>query len=218
MSMRARSHFRRDTGVAAGFTLIELLISIAIFSVMTGYVISNYRTARQSDELRQGASLLANSIRRVQTMALAGEGVLSCSGGSSTGVSTTCATAADCKNGGSCVRSLPKGYGVHLTMSSAVGSKQAVLFADLNGDRLYEKGEEIRTDSISAGPSVSITSLAPMTVATDLDIVLEPPKPTVWFNGSNASAVATVVLQHSASLRTRSVTVNRVTGQVSADY
>ncbi len=213
--MRARLHSLPQVRRAAAFTLVELLISIAIISVMTGYVAANYRTARQSDELRQGASLLASSVRRVQTMALAGEGVLTCSGG---GTVKTCTKDADCNGGGTCVRSLPHGYGVHLSTATAAASRQTVIFADLNGDRAYQAGEEIRTDSISAGPFVGLTSLAPMTATKFLDIVLEPPKPTVWFNASNALSVSTVVLTHSATGKTRSVTINRITGQVSADY
>jgi Tfp pilus assembly protein FimT len=194
---------------------MELLISIAIISVMTGAVMANYRSGGQTDELRQGAALLASSIRRVQTMALAGEGVLTCSGG---GTVKTCSTNADCNGGGTCVRSLPKGYGVRLSTASAAASKKAILFADLNGDRAYQSGEEIRTDSISAGPFVGATSLTPVSGTNALDIVLEPPKPTVWFNGSNAMSVATIVLTHSTTSQTRTVTVNRITGQVNADF
>lgn len=212
--MRKHGHTMRKTGREAAFTLVELLISIAIIAVMTGYVTANYRSARQTDELRQGASLLASSVRRVQTMALAGEGVLTCVGGTTV---KTCRVNADCSGGGTCTRSLPTGYGVRLSSASGAAAKKTIIFADLNGDRAYQSGEEIRTDSISAGPFVAVTSLSPV-ASSALDIVLEPPKPTVWFNGSNAQSVATIVLTHSATGKTRTVTVNRITGQVSADF
>lgn len=219
-----------------GFTLIEMLISLSIFALITGFTAANYRTGRRTDELRQGSQLLASSIRRAQTMALAGEGVFLCAGNGSactsdaacgsgnrclqnvcvSATAKVCSSNSDCSGGVSCTRSYPSGYGVRVT-TAANGRTQSILFVDVDGDRTFDATEAIRTDSLGSGPFVSVTSLSPVTPGGTLDLVFEPPKPTLYFNGSIATTTASITVTHSGSGGSRTVTVNRVTGQVSAD-
>lgn len=230
--MSTRRPFANDV---RGFTLVELLISMSILAVMTSFTVTNYRVGKQSDELRQGSQILASQLRRAQTMALAGEGIFLCAGngGSCTSdascgsgqkclqgtcVSTstrTCTTNADCTGGTTCVRSYPTGYGVRV--SSAAGSNlQSILFADIDGDRAYDATEVLRTERLSPGPFVTMSAVSPAS-ANALDIVFAPPKPTVYFNGSIATAIATLTVRHSTTGSTRTVRINRITGQISAD-
>lgn len=198
----------------AGFTMIEMLISLSIFAVITAFVTANFRAGRQSDELRQSTQLLATAIRRAQTMAISGQTVPYCQGGTNDKKVCPNGTSAEC-GGGTCVRDLPKGYGIRLTTVAATASK-VVLFADIDGDLAYDAGEEIRVDSVTPGPFVSVTSLNPVS-SNVLDIVFVPPQPKVWFNGSTASAVASVTLTHRTTGLTKSVSVNQITGQINAD-
>jgi len=55
-----------------GFTIIELLVAMSIFIIVTGLVVANFRRGARSDELRIAATGLASTLRRAQTMALAG--------------------------------------------------------------------------------------------------------------------------------------------------
>ncbi len=194
--------------------MIEMLVSLAIFGIITAFVTANFRAGRQSDELRIGSQLLATSIRRAQTMALAGQQTFMCSGGTRDKLTCPSGQDADC-GGGLCIRTVPNGYGVHLTTASGASAK-VIVFADGNGNRAYDPGEEVRTDLISPGVFVVVQSLDPVSGGA-LDIVFDPPKPTVWYNGSNAQPIATVVIQHTISTKTKTVTVNAISGQVSSD-
>lgn len=197
-----------------GFTMIEMLISLSIFAVVTAFVTANFRAGRQSDELRQSTQLLATAIRRAQTMALTGQTVPYCQGGTNDMKVCPNGTNPEC-GGGTCVRDLPKGYGIHLTTVAATAAK-AVLFADIDGDKAYDAGEEIRTDTVSPGVFVSVTNLDPV-AANVLDVVFVPPQPKIWFNGSTASAVARVTLMHKTTGLTKIVSINQITGQINAD-
>ncbi len=55
-----------------GFTLIDLIVSMAIFSVLTGAVIVNFRAGSRNDSVRRGAQIIASTLREAQTMTLSG--------------------------------------------------------------------------------------------------------------------------------------------------
>lgn len=195
--------------------MIEMLISLSIFAVVTAFVTANFRAGRQSDELRLSTQLVATAIRRAQTMAISGQTVPICQGGSNDKGICPGGTNPEC-GGGTCVSDVPKGYGIHLTTSGA-GASKAVLFADTDGDKAFSARETVRTDSITPGPFVVAFGLNPMSAGSALDIVFEPPKPKVWFNGSAAVGIATITLKHTVSGNTKNVSVNLISGQVNAD-
>lgn len=197
-----------------GFTLIEMLVSLSIFSVITGFVIANYRVGQQGDELRISAQLVGSMVRRAQTAAIAGGEVSSCVGGAAEGdvckpgASTACAD-------GNCLRDIPRGYGVHL--SSAVGQERTmVYFADTDGDRRFGPGEAVRTESVSSGAFVDVVRVFPDDVGT-LDIVFIPPKPNVYYNDATDETEAVVTLRHRSTGKEQVVRLNRVSGQVSVE-
>jgi Tfp pilus assembly protein FimT len=189
-----------------------MLISLAIFAVVTAFVTANFRAGRQGDELRIAGGLAATALRRAQTLAVSGQTVLMCDAGAN--ADKVCAQAADCPSG-SCVRRVPPGYGIRFTTVDPQ-RRMTVLFADGNGNAALDAGEEMRTDSLSPGVFVSVTSVDP-DVSGVLDVVFSPPKPTVTYNGSTAQAVASVVITHSTTGQSRTVTINRVSGQISEE-
>lgn len=63
-----------------GFTLIELLVSIAIFVMISGLMIANFRSGNETEALRKSAELVASRLREAQTRALAGAGGLGITG------------------------------------------------------------------------------------------------------------------------------------------
>jgi len=198
-----------------GFTLVEMLISLSIFAIITAFATANFNVARQGDEVRLASQLVASSLRRAQTSATAGETTRFCRGGSND--LKVCPTGLDseCSGGGVCVREVPTGYGQHFTLSGA-DTRKVIFFADIDGDKAYDVGEEIRRDGISPGAFVSISAMSPL-AGNDLDVVFVPPKPTAYFNGSTADATASLTLRHSTTAATRTVTINRISGQISAD-
>lgn len=195
--------------------MIEMLISLSIFAVVTAFVTANFRAGRQSDEIRLSSQLVATAIRRAQTLAIAGQGTPSCQGGANDKKVCLGGTAAECP-GGACVVDIPRGgYGIRLTTVSP-DSRKVILFADLDGDRAFDAGELMRSDTVSPGPFVSVTALNPV-ASNVLDIVFEPPKPKTWFNNSQATAISTITLTHTTTGSAKTVTVNSVSGQVNAD-
>lgn len=198
-----------------GFTIVEMLISLSIFAVITVMAVANFRAGAQGDELRVSARLVASTVRRAQTQAIAGSSVFFCRGGSDEG--KVCATGddLDCGGGGTCVRDIPKAWGVRI--SALEGENRAVtVFADTNGNGAYDEGEAVRSEAISPGPFVSVVSVEPDDVGV-LDIVFTPPKPKTTFNGSTAIGVATIELRHRHTDAAQFVTVNRISGLVTVE-
>lgn len=196
-----------------GFTLIELLVTVGIFGVVTGLVMVNFRVGQQGDELRIASRLVESRIRRAQTAAIAGETIFICKGGTDdlkvcpTGDSAECA-------GGTCRKDLPRGYGLHFAPGTDASSM--IYFADTDGDRTFQAREEINTFSVTSGAFVTVSSISPQQ-GNVLDIVFVPPKPSIFLNGSTTDPIAAVQLQHSTTGATRDVTLNRISGQVSAE-
>jgi prepilin-type N-terminal cleavage/methylation domain-containing protein len=119
-----------------GFTIIELLVAISIFIVVTGLVVANFRRGARSDELKIAAAGLANTLRRAQTMALAGETI----------------------NG-----ALPLGgYGVYVTLDTP---NRYIIFADRNNDKIYGVGEELAGGINFLPPSIAINQVSPVSVS-----------------------------------------------------
>lgn len=197
-----------------GFTLVELLVSIAIIALITTAATANFRAGRRGDELLTAGRLVAATLRRAQTDALAGRTTMFCRGGANDLRLCPSGLPASCP-GGTCVRELPLGYGVRFT-TLAAGAGKSVSFADLDGDRMLDPGEEIRTNAISPIPGVVVSVVAP-SAAGVLDVVFAPPKPTTYFNGAAAAGIAAITVLHGQTGATRVVRVNGITGQVNAD-
>ncbi|OGL75087.1 hypothetical protein A3C96_00615 [Candidatus Uhrbacteria bacterium RIFCSPHIGHO2_02_FULL_60_10] len=197
-----------------GFTLIEMLISMTIFAVITGFVTANLSQSRSGDELRLSAQLVASSIRRVQSYSLSGQLVKLCADNSG-----ACPRGQlDCPGLIACRDDLPKAYGVRF--SPIIGNeKRIVFFADQNENGIFDDGEEFRTDAISSGRFVTVTSTSIGTTALSgaLDIVFFPPKSAIKFNGEISETTAKIVLRQPRVARDRTVTVNRISGQVNSD-
>lgn len=198
----------------SGFTLIEMLVSLGIFAVITGVVIANFHGGNQGDELRAAVQLTASAVRHAQTSAIGSESVSWCVGGANNGKTCLGGTGGECPSG-SCVRDIPKGYGVRFSSSGAEAS-MAISFADINGNGAFDAGEEMRRDRITVSSSVAVSTLAPSFAAV-LDIVFSPPRPTVTFNATAPDAIAVITIRHSATGATKAVTVNKVSGQVNID-
>lgn len=191
-----------------GFTLIELMVSMSIFAVITGFVLVNFRQGSRTDEVRFAAQTAASVIRDAMTRGTAGATALACvAGGAVNGVCTgeppACA-------GGVCVSTVPKGWGVAFGTDAPEDS--IVLFADVNGNKTYDAGEEVATERYSASGFVTVTAASP--IATRSTILFVPPVPDVLVNGGTAADEAVFTLTHGAGGGARTVRFNRISRRI----
>jgi len=198
--------------------MIEMIISLGIFAIVTGFVMANFHSGNQGDELRLAAQLVVSTVRRVQTMAVAGQTVHICRDLSGNdGRVCPSGSDTDCPGGSTCVSDVPRGgYGVHFDGSDA-GKRTMITFADTNNDKMFEADEEIRRDNVSPNIYVNVIGLTPAAPGPVLDVIFVPPKPSVLFNGSSDQAAARITIQHQSSMQIRNIDINAVSGQVSSD-
>ncbi|MBI4122714.1 MAG: hypothetical protein HY462_01820 [Parcubacteria group bacterium] len=98
-----------------GITLIDLILWMAIFGMLTGTMVANFRHGSRNESVRLAASLAASTLRRAQTMTLTGAVLAD----------------GDFPNGG---------YGVRF---DAGDTDALTLFADIDGDFAFDAGEEL---------------------------------------------------------------------------
>lgn len=98
-----------------GLTLIDLILWMAIFGVLTGTMIANFRDGSRNESVRLAVSLAASTLRRAQTATLTGAVLAN----------------GDFPDGGYGVRFDPANTGV------------LTLFADIDGDFSMDPGEEL---------------------------------------------------------------------------
>ncbi len=197
-----------------GFTLIEMLVSMSIFAVITGFVMANYRVGQQGDELRISAQLVGSMVRRAQTSAVAGGEIFACAGGLSVGTVCTPGDAAVCGEG-TCVRDIPRGYGVRFSTTSGE-ERRMTYFADTDGNRRFGAGETVRTDTVSSGRFVDVVAVSPADNGA-LEIVFVPPRAAAFYNAATDVIEAVITLRHRTTGQERDVRINRISGQVSID-
>ena len=161
-----------------GFTLIDLIVSIAIFGVMAASIVVNFRGGARSDSVRQSANITSVMLRRAQTMTLSGEFL---SDGS-----------------------FPiGGYGIRFDSSD---TNTLILFADINGNYIYDEGEEINTKNLADS--------AYFDAGEDLDVVFSSPDSDVYFNGLSVDVQKQVTISAVGTEVTQSIYIYRISGQI----
>lgn len=187
--------------VRSGFSLPEIILAVSIFMILTVFVIANFDRGRKAQDLRQAASLFAQDIRSAQAQALAGQTI-----------------------GGV----VPKGgFGVRI----AVNATTYTLFSDAGNVldlacQRYDADEELPSGVKSFPKDVKISALAGDISGSPplMDITFTPPQGTAFLNAVctpgqppvSTDNTATITLLHSQTGVTRTISVNRLSGQVSA--
>ncbi len=191
-------------GARRGFTLFELIIVIAIFLLISGMLLVNFRRSRQGDIVRIAALRLMTDVQRMQTIALAG------------GAEDRLAVA----------------YGVHVNTAEpgryvlfgdrirCVEGAQGAEVCTANGQ--YDAGvnpaEELGDGVVTLPVNVRIADVrrvTPDAAVPAVDVLFQPPRGTVTI-APDATEVR-VVLRHADYDDTRTVTMNRISGRVDVE-
>ena len=166
-------------GRRSGFTLTELLVVVAIIAIVTGVLAANYYGGENRDQVINTSANLVRDLRVAQSNSL---GTIRYDGLAPLG-----------------------GWGIHLNKASS----SYLLFADLNGNSIYDDGEAATTfggRAISLAGPVAIDSISTGDV---LDITFSPTAPkAIIYNGINTSTDAEIIFKESISNSTSSVLVN----------
>lgn len=187
-----------------GFTLIEIIVTIGIISFLLVVSVANYRAGQQDDILRFAAARLANTLTTAQTDAIGGR-----------------------IPAGKTIP--PSAYGVRLTTNSAPTLAQGRIFADnVTINSKYDSGEEVSTQSLDpneSSPRIIVQSIeviptfgASSTQQASIDIAFASPSGVVKFDGAETNNEVVITLQHTGTLKTKKVTINRLTGRIDAQY
>ncbi|MFH0828943.1 MAG: type II secretion system protein [Candidatus Kerfeldbacteria bacterium] len=163
----------------AGYTLIEILISMAIFVVIGGIAVFGFRGASQVNTIRQNAEAFVSDLHRLQTLALNGGGVMTCS--TQTPL-VACAGNDECASGEcNTLASPPGGFGVVIN-----GDNQSyTLFAEMT--------------AVDANPADFNSGTDPLLQAGQVTLNDDVEFSSVSYSDAGASAVTFQTLRGTAS-------------------
>ncbi len=144
--------FKKNFQKQAGFTFVELLVSISIIALMSALFFANYRGAGIGVDLSAAAQEIVSRIRVAQNYSL---GTKKFNNLTPLG-----------------------GWGVYFDYENT--NNEYIIFADLDGDYIYDTGEEYSTSYLPR--NVIINS---MSKSGPVNIVFLPPDPRTYINGED---------------------------------
>jgi prepilin-type N-terminal cleavage/methylation domain-containing protein len=169
---------KREKEKLNGFTIIELLVVIAVISIVTAFVLISYPGLNRVFSLQRSASKLAQDVRMVEERAVS---MIELNG------------------------IPPAGYGIHLENGSYSYKISAYEEKNLGDWSATDTWEE----TINLEDGIKISELKEGSVSTStLDIVFEPPDPTVWINNSSSSSSTITIFIETEPTKTESIFVN----------
>lgn len=193
-------HSKYSPRVSRGFTLIELIVVIAIFTVITSVVLAKYNTYNSSAPFANASEDIVLSLRQAQVY---GVGVKRSAGG--------------CVGG-----NFECPYGVYFSNSSTERS-DLIIFADANGNRVYDLGEEVERISWKNTIQLGTICLDSICTFTKSNITFRRPDPSAFINDSISTVetssvydLATIALNNTVTGATSVVTISKA-GQISID-
>lgn len=183
-----------------GFTLIEILVVVLIVGILTTLLIVDFRKGKMRDDLKQGAMLISESLRKVQNLAMTGR--LAESSGQSA-----------------------KGFGIYINKS--LSPNEFKIFGDVLNEGYYAPNDDILIEEgiVKLPNNVNITTIeATISPANDpaifgdiIHIIYKPtvPRPTIWINWlvDDVNSIHIKVI-HTITGENKSIRLNVLTGQV----
>lgn len=167
-----------------GFTVVEIVVVLGIMVIITGIMLFNAGSEKQTSALFRSAQKLSLDLRKVENYALSSKVFKD---------------------------KVPCGWGIHF---NGADSTSYTIFADTAAaqncfDRNYKMdgGEELETANLEAG--VKINNILPIGIS---DVTFTPPAPIVRFEHMYGGQVATdkvdIALINNKS-STRTITINK---------
>lgn len=177
------------------FTLIELLIIALIILLLSAVILPGYKLGQSQFALQRAAQKLAQEIRMAQEMAMS---LKELPGGEVP----------------------PGGYGIYFNQYTLAGkiNYDVYLYADLNGNERYSRGEEIKTiykedQKIFLEKEVKIKQVSVNGVSPDkISINFKPPDPTVRLRsgqGTDYQNLIIILALKSDETKTKIIKANR---------
>lgn len=102
-------------------------------------------------------------------------------------------------------------YGVYFNSGN---SSQYIIFADRNGNLIYDLNEDLPDGVIVLPKDVVMMSVNPGNVAS---VVFKPPKPTIYINGDPPADMLTVTLKQNLTGQSKKIIVNRISGRIDVE-
>ena len=169
-----------------GFTLIELIVSISVITIITAIFLANYRTATKRSDLRMTAQRVVSDIRLAQNYSL---GLTS--------------------YGPEGMKTPPTGgWGVVFDLAN-LGNKQYVIFADDNGNKVFNAGESIESYGAVITKLPENTIIDSISIGHRVDVNYLPPDPIVTLSGSAGTHQSVdIVLRDTQANQTKTIRVN----------
>ena len=174
-----------------GFTLLEIVIVIMVILVLTSMVLANQREGEKNFALLRSAQRLAQEVRNVEDMAMAGQNSPELFG-----------------------EIFPAGgYGLYFEKDA----DSYILFADCDGDGAYDEtgSAESCATATSSNPFPeimetfsleSLVTISNITPSSPVSIVFFPPDPSITIEPLADEAVITLSFDDN----TRDITINNI--------
>lgn len=143
----------------AGFTLVEVVIVTAIVGILSVAMLANYRSGQGEIASARSLQAVAQALRAAENKAFS----------------------SDCF-------APPCRFGVHFDLSLA----KVYVFDDgkITKNNRFDPGEDIETTDLAQGVFlISLSASYPCGGTGCLDVLFEPPDPTIFFEPSGASSV-----------------------------
>lgn len=210
----------RPGAKAQGFTLIEAMVSVAILGLLATIATTNLTESRRSEELNSAARILAADIRSVQARALSVKNTSFCQNASDAWIACELGSAS-CKPTSTCTSLPPDGVGIHLTEATSTYDFYGIYSGPGNDFARTSASQNFfyRKLDLSGAPNVTISSLsAKLPSSTSADVFFQRQNGAMRLNACASCgepASLNIVLTHSQSGRTKTVSLNGITGRIS---
>lgn len=207
-----------------GFSIYELMISVAILMLISTAAVVNLRATRMKDELNTAVRLVSADLRALQSRALSGSNINSCT--DSDGKLGVCEMDASFCAGSSsaCTPKPPYAVGAFLERNA----NNYRMFADVEptkNDWKYTDTSEtfdIRYLERNGAPNVTISDLLiGGSSVNQINVAFQRQNGSMGIEGCYAPCASptslTITLKHKISSETKNIYLNSYTGRISTD-
>jgi len=183
------SYSGRGGRKSGGFTLMELIVSLSIFGLLVTFSVVNFRGFERDITLDLRSEEIASLLRQAQLWSLTGQ-----------------------LRGGS---RPPGGYGIRIDQCST-GPCTVIFFADFSplgsgASRIYNALEDDEILVLNLPKHLIIENVSP---DVNLDILFSSPEAAGYIEGGQVEDFASFDITNSVSGTSRSILVDRVSGQI----